>query len=236
LAQLFSTPSRFWRRRPLRPRYSLPASGNLGLSPRRAIPRAACRHLHGMCAWNDVSHFLYLLTSWGALSRKHTWEALNFHRSVARPEPLMPSSSSETAWVEALMAACKEGTVPKAQAQEKMVEPPILMEATSDNASPRAGAGRANEVRPQSVGAPGRAGLTPGSSREADPNHPGRSPWVTFHLFLGLPMSWTWETRSWGCWDSPKHLFCPSTWGKWREAQSWLAHRLRPSTNCCGKH
>jgi hypothetical protein len=33
----------------------------------------------------------------------------------------------------------------------------------------RAGAGQANEVRPQSVGAPGRAGRTLGSLRDPDP-------------------------------------------------------------------
>jgi hypothetical protein len=46
------------------------------------------------------------------------------------------------------MDARKEGIVPEAQAQEKMVEPHVLMGATSDSVSPGAGAGWANEVRP----------------------------------------------------------------------------------------
>jgi hypothetical protein len=39
--------------------------------------------------------------------------------------------------------------------------------------------------------------------------------WVTYRLLPGLLMLWSWETRSWGCWDFPKCPFCPLTGGKW---------------------
>jgi hypothetical protein len=52
-----------------------------------------------------ISIFYHLLClSWefdSFLNRKHTLGALSFHRSVARPEPSTPSSSSEAAQVEA---------------------------------------------------------------------------------------------------------------------------------------
>jgi hypothetical protein len=83
-----------------------------------------------------------------SLSRKCTLGALNFCRLVDRAEPLTPSSSSETARVEAPMAAQKEGIVPEAQAQEKRVEPPVPLGAIGDIMSLCADIGRANEVRP----------------------------------------------------------------------------------------
>jgi hypothetical protein len=67
----------------------------------------------------------------------------------------MPSSLSETTWVEASRAAHEEGTVPKAPAWRNTVEMSTLMEATGANVSLRADGSRANEARPQSVGAPG---------------------------------------------------------------------------------
>jgi hypothetical protein len=39
--------------------------------------------------------------------------------------------------------------------------------------------------------------------------------WVTYRLLSGLLMLWSWETRSWGCWDFPECPFCPLTGGKW---------------------
>jgi hypothetical protein len=56
------------------------------------------------------------------LSRKCTLGALNFCRLVARPEPPMPSSSTETAQVEVSRAAHEEGTVPEAPARVNTVE------------------------------------------------------------------------------------------------------------------
>jgi hypothetical protein len=83
----------------------------------------------------------------------------------------MPSSLSENMWVEAAGAACEEGTVLEVSAWENMAETPVLMGATGVSASPRAGGDQANEVRPQSIGAPGQAALALESLRE-----PGFSP------------------------------------------------------------
>jgi hypothetical protein len=67
-----------------------------------------------------------------SLSRKHTLGALNFHR-----------------------LACEEQTVPEAPVKEKMAVTPVLMGVICASVSPRASGGRANEGRPQSVGALG---------------------------------------------------------------------------------
>jgi hypothetical protein len=50
------------------------------------------------------------------------------------------------------------------------VEPPVLIGVIGDSMSLHARAGRANEARPQAIDSPGRASLTPGSSREPNPN------------------------------------------------------------------
>jgi hypothetical protein len=75
----------------------------------------------------------------------------------------MASSSSEAARVEASRAACEEGALSEAPTWEKMLEAPVPMRATGANVSLCTSGGRANEARPQFVGAHGRAALTLGS-------------------------------------------------------------------------
>jgi hypothetical protein len=45
-------PSELWNHRPPWPRYPHPSLGNLGLFPRRSVPRAAYHHLTSTCACN----------------------------------------------------------------------------------------------------------------------------------------------------------------------------------------
>jgi hypothetical protein len=72
--------------------------------------------------------------------------ALNFCRLVARPEPPMPSSSTETAQVEVSRAAHEEGTVPEAPARVNTLETPALLGATGTSVSPHVSGGRGNEA------------------------------------------------------------------------------------------
>jgi hypothetical protein len=65
----------------------------------------------------------------------------------------MPSSLSETTRVESSRMACEEGIAPEASMWGNTMEISALMGATSNSISPRAGGGRADEVRPRSVGA-----------------------------------------------------------------------------------
>jgi hypothetical protein len=99
------------------------------------------------------------------LSRKRTLGALNFCRSVARPEPPMPSSLSKNVWVETSRVAREEGIMSEVLTWGNTVETSALMGATGASVSPRADGDRRNEVRPQPVGASGRAALSFGSSR-----------------------------------------------------------------------
>jgi hypothetical protein len=148
----------------------------------------------------------------------------------------MPSSLSETARVEAPMAARKEGIMSEAQGREKMMEPPILMGATGDSMPPCAGAGRANEARPQSIGAPGWASLTPRSSRELNPN-PSRE--AVVGVIPSAPGSsdvMDMGNGELGLLVFPGRLFYPPAGGKWQEVQSWHAHRMQSCADFCGRN
>jgi hypothetical protein len=147
----------------------------------------------------------------------------------------MASSSSETARVEASRAACEEGALSEAPAWEKMLEAPVPMRATGANVSPCTGGGRANEARPQFVGAHGRAALTLGSSGDTgfSPSQVavvGDAPFVprSSNIMdlgngeLGLPGG-----------DTSGRLFDLQAGGKWWGPWSWHARRSRQCTDCC---
>jgi hypothetical protein len=105
---LSAMPNQFQNCQPSWQQYPRPPSENLGLSPRRFVPRAAFHHLPGMCTWNvmgllcSLSLLVPELGIQWLLNRKCTLGALSFHRSMAQPEPPIPSSPSEIVWVETL--------------------------------------------------------------------------------------------------------------------------------------
>jgi hypothetical protein len=147
----------------------------------------------------------------------------------------MASSSSETARVEASRAACEEGALSEAPAWEKMLEAPVPMRATGANVSLCTSGGRANEARPQFVGAHGRAALTLGSLGNTGfspsqvavvgdaPFVPGSSNIMDLgNGELGLPAG-----------DTSGRLFDLQVGGKWLGPWSWHARRSRQCTDCC---
>jgi hypothetical protein len=91
---------------------------------------------------------------------------LNFHWSVPQPTSPTPSLISETVWLEASRVVYEGEIVLGASAWEEMVEAPALMEAAGANASLSVSGGRMNEAEPQSIDAPNRVAITPGSLRE----------------------------------------------------------------------